>query len=338
MFLRRSGRQVLLLHSYRDGLGRVRQRCLARMRHLGDWEEFRRLHPDWHRLEPLQPKVEELLQGKAEVQAGDRLEKAAANLLRLLSEAPEGLDTPSLQALKRRLAKVPESVGEEQVLSWRSRLSPRRRRFDPCEDPVRSCTQALEEWAERLTRDGQESLPALATRAQLCPDLEGKSQYAWRLAEVGQVKASLEVLVELPGGDAWTNCNRAALCWRNGDFASCLDFVLRSLARAPQILGALERQQKGWKALPGQDGSEYWERFGSLWDDAGRKFILGLAQIQGVRYQISRIQRQGVKMRSLLKPHTRERALSRALEAAKKPGPWAKAPRPERVRYSWEPG
>lgn len=291
MFLRQLGRQVLVLHSYRDGTGKVRQRCLGRARSRQEWCELEgRLAQEGERL---RPRALELLgESGGEVRRRDQLEKMAAALLRLLAEGE--VPTPSLELLRLRLS----GEGGEASQRERSRLSPRRKRFDPTEEEARPYLRALEEEAVGLQGQGSACLEVRRERAQTCRDLQGHTDYAWELGRQGRWGLGAEAMLELPLGDAWSNFNRAALGWQQGELGSCLHHLFRGLARDPRMLLDLQKGRGREVASP------YWEQYGERWGESGRRFLLWVGEFQKVRYQLWRVARQGVRMRTLVKAHS----------------------------------
>ncbi len=316
VFLRVIGRQCLVLSSFRDGYGRVRQRQLASFRNRESMERtWRELgaDPD-HRvqLEQLQEQAESLLSGLSTSDVGSKASRAVRSLLHILATEPESVPEADLELLRRRLQSEPPA-DEQQKVSWeRSRLSPRRRRLGP--QP--SFAQSMQGWAEQLEKQGRvpDGLRVRQELAERIPGEMAQVDYAAALQRAGQSQEALGVLQATPAQHPWRNLGLASLYWQQGQAEKCLQFVLKALARDGQVARVLDRQKRGLgPSFDTQQGQEYWRRFGDLWDEAGREFLLCVAQQPVVRAKPERRRR----VDKWISPVAHHWLLEKALRAAR---------------------
>lgn len=303
MFLRQHGRQVLLLHSYRDGLGQVRQRCLARFRDREGlelhWGHLQREFPAWRpQLDGLRPKAEAMVKDSPSppADAGEPLQRATRALLRLLSQV--SLEDPRVVAtvapLRARLGAGGESRQDppDDLERHRSAIKPGRTRLDAAELQSAPYLGALMERALHLRERGQkrEALACLRERMQLCPDLESTSLYAfWQ----GGRRGACGALEKLAQADGARDYNLAALHFRAERYEEAVRALLQGIARRPAVAQALQR---------GNEQDAYWNRYGYLWGDGARKFLLKVAGLPQICHRLKRAWARGVRPRTLVRP------------------------------------
>jgi hypothetical protein len=286
MFLRVLGRQCLVLTSYRDGYGKVRQRRLGSFRNRDSFERiWRELAADPAcrvQLKQLRPKAESLLATLPEVDTRSKARRAVRSLLHILATEPNCVLESELEQLRQRLQSQPPADAQQKVDWERSRLSPRRRHLDP----QTTFAQALQERAKQWEEEG-ELEQGLRDRQELAERTPGEMvqlDYAAALQRVGRGEQAERVLSAMSAQHPWRNLSLANLYWRRGEASLCLDFLLKALARDRQVARVLDRQKRGQRLFPDtHEGQEYWTRFGDLWDEAGREFLLCVAQQPPVR-------------------------------------------------------
>ena len=111
MFIRKQGRQCLILASYRDDQGRVRQRRLGAFRDRESldrqWQHLSETLPERQqtRLSALRPQAEAVLEQlpPESTPLRDKIRRATIHLLYLLSRQPQIELTPELRTLRTRL-------------------------------------------------------------------------------------------------------------------------------------------------------------------------------------------------------------------------------------------
>lgn len=318
MFLRQHGKQVFLLHSYRDGERKVRHRCLGRFRPGDDfqrhWEHLHQALPEWRRrLEELRPTAEEMLKAAPPPLSDDQkpLRQATHTLLRLLSRL--SLEDPQVQAaiapLQARLRTGPyqgetlEEVLQDRVERHGSKVSPSRDRLDPAEPDTGPYLQALLDQARHLYEQGKrtEALLCLKQRVELCPNLEALSLQAYWQDQDRQQDA-IQPLLRLGEGDAERNFNLAALYFGSHRYVEGCQALMKGLAQKPGVLKALER---------GDATDGYWNRYGYLWGEEARRFLLQLGNQSGVRHRLRGVTCLGKRPRTLIHPYYQRQLLVR---------------------------
>ena len=331
MFLRKQGRRVYLLHSYRDGRGRVCQRRLAHFvdavsleRQLADLPtrcpdiDSKAISKIREQAEDLLPKVEVKSVSRAE-----RIRRATRALLTLLAEGENpGEVAGELELLRVRLSVAPakqagtetEENLREQVLATRGHISARRRRLDPTEAMARPYIDATNRLANFLIRQNrpQESAEILEQRVSLCPTADARLTYGAVLHRLGRRTEALEQYSLVPKGLAYRHYNSAAACWGEGLQEQAMVHLLHGLMRDPQVVEGLKLSKKG---EPRQD---YWHEFGDLWTEAGRRFVLAVCSQLLVRWRLREALNRGVQVRNLVPVRSRAWFLEKVL-AEKKP-------------------
>lgn len=323
MFLRRMGRRILILHSYRDGRGKVCQRRLGHFSDVAGLElELRELPQRCANIEcdvsRLRARGQELL-GAEEGPRATSTEQARRALRRLLNWLAEESEVqrlgPELAVLKARLEEV--KPGEATPLARsRSSLSSRRRRFDPSDPKAQSYLQALDQLAEESSNP-HEAARILGERVIACPDSRGLLRYGALLQKLGQHRQAMDYYQRVPDSEGHRHYNLGAACWQLGDFEQALVHFLQGMARQPETAEALVRVHQG---KPARQGTEYWQEYGGLWDDLGRKFLLTIANQHLVRRRVRQARESGIKVRNLVRPSSRVWLLERGLAAVQRSG------------------
>ena len=356
MFLRRKGRRILLLHSYRDGRGKV---CQRRLGHFVDPVGLDRQLDDLPRRCPevafdsvkLRSQAQALLhQGAASPKSqvnqsegrADRIGRAIRSLLNLLAEEEDPavltLLAADLDALQSRLNAPGPAEVEEQMASvdaqmatgdltaaeqalqglvrvTRGRLSGRRHSFDASDIQALPYLKALDRLGEVLTRQARllEGAEVMAERVRACPTAPARLLYGSVLQKLGRGQEAVQQYACLPLWQADRHYNLASACWQDGNANEALVHLLRGLQWDPHTAEALARSQAGksvWR------GEEYWHKFGDLWNAEGRKFVVAIAAQPLVRRRLQVARETGVRVRSLIPPHSRVWLLQRGLDAA----------------------
>lgn len=306
MFLRQRGRQVEVLHSYRNGRNQVRQRCLGRFRDRSSldalWQTLSRQVPEWRsRLEELRVDAEALVSNESQNRPELRrqIRETAFRLLGLLTrEGSHSDDIPEMQALRVLLrdsdggSAEPEQALREEAERRRSEISPRRERFDTAEESAKGYLATLDHLADHLWEQGrqEEAVTTQASRAGSCSDVDAVSRHAHWLGQQGKYREASGVMEVLPAGDPCRNLNLAALRLAHGQYEAAFDPLLRGLAREP---GLVDREHP------------YWKRFGYLWDENGSNVLQALFKLPLVRRQLHRAGGPGPRMRTLVKAFPR---------------------------------
>lgn len=387
MYIRKKGQRFYLLHSYRDGSGRVYQRRLG---HFSDENGLRRqLDEIAHRCPELSGSIPDLrLRALEELrkiqpfpsrtieQVSDKICRAARLLLRLLAEEaePENLRLVNceLGMLKARLAELvpgsdprhpepghpeaghpgpghleavhpepghPESghpepgqagyseLGhaapesrppksgppksgqfEAELMLYHSRLSPRRRRFDPSDPIVRPYCETLDRVLEDLKWKGQieACCELLKRRIECCPEPESWLEYGAILQRMGRYDEASAAYERLPNRDFRKHYNLASVSFAQGQPEEAFTRILRGLTRDPEAW----TRRKDWKE------SKYWRRFGDLWSQEGLRFLQSISGQTLVRFRLRTSRERGVVLRNLVPSIARKRLLDEAIGEA----------------------
>ena len=324
MFLRKMGRRVLILHSYRDGRGKV---CQQRLGHFVDAPGLER-HlaslpqrcPDIH-LDAikLRAQAKRLLSDAAQPAAAEeraqRIQRATRRLLNYLAEEedPEVLleAKPDLELLQAHLGE-PGKEEQADLRRTRSQLSPRRRRFDSGESKAQDYLEALEGLAGRLSFPDHVELLAEAARAH--PTADSRLAYGAALQKLGRPDEALKQYGRVPNCYSYRYFNSAAACWQQERPDEALVHLLRGFLLESQVVDALQRLQKGKVPLR---GGGYWEEFGELWPAEARSFACAVCAEQLVRFRLNKAFERKVLVRQLVPASSRVWLLERGLAAAR---------------------
>jgi hypothetical protein len=321
MFIRKRGRLCLILTSYRDGQGKVRQRRLG---HFRDRETLERAWASLSdsglgtSLASLRPRAEQLLEELGGSEPHRRAKKSSRSLLALLADYPElaQLDEVKQLALRLQPEPVPGS-GEESLrrkVEWEAvRLHPRRHKYGPGEAGLAGYLKSKLELSQHLRQQGLAGLEELRATAEELPESLASLDYAAQLHCLGELEQAKQFLLQLPRELAWRDFNLAACYWSQAESAAALRHLLAALSRDEWVWEALDAQFRGRR---GGLGQPYWDRYGQLWDEAGRRFFLTIARLPGVRFNRSEARREGRRPRKLMPDFTHKWILQKALAAA----------------------
>ncbi len=278
MFVRRSGRQLLLLSSYRDDRGKVCQRRLAAFRDRASLDEhLPRLVPA-AALQRLRDRALALLEEirPARKPPQQRLRSGARALLNLLAQQPQL-----------------EAVEEVQLLHQRLRGEPilQRRRYWAQDPQVQAWAQAQEQQALELEQRGlfEQSLEVYLRRLSLIQGDRTPLRAARLLQRLGRTQQALEVVHTMAPGDAWRDYHLATLCWQLGRYQQAMEHFYRALKAEPQL------------------SPLYWREYAEMWDEPSRRVLADLTRLPvirtvlrvGGRTQVPRISRGWLLDRAL---------------------------------------
>lgn len=350
MYLRKQGRRIYLLQSYRDGEGKVRHRRLGHFADLQGWQRQRaelplrcpELRGELDKLDrraesmlesqppPRQPKsraevirglIRTLLTRLAEEQDEEVLASLAADL-QLLRARVDPSDTGKLRAeaeqqLQDGDYEQAEASLDKLVLATRATLPARRQTFDSSDPKASSYLEALDRLGEVLLKQDQwqEAAEVLEERVRSCPSSPARLLYGSVLQRLGRKSEATQQYLRLPNSDHDRHYNLASICWQEGRYDEALVHLLRGFTWSIEPAQALARIQQGKSPTFG-GGGEYWQSYGDLWDDSGRQFILAIAAQPWVRRRLRIAREQGTRFRILISAHSRVWMLQRGLEAA----------------------
>lgn len=293
MFLRKSGRQCLLLSSYRDARGRVRQRRLGSFRDEASLDrELARLVPP----EQLASKraaalklLEQIPQPKTSVREATR--RTINRLLNLLSRQPELDNGEELQRLRERL-QCPDS----QVPSQRERirLSPRRRYYWSQDSDVQAYTEALDREALELQQRGrlEASLKLYQQRLEMTRGDRTPLRAAQLLHQLGRTEEARDLVAQTPPGDSWREYHLATLHWQLQQHVQAMKHFDRALTLAPEIAEGLRKSDQN-------QSQAYWREYLQMWDLPSQRVLADLARlpvIRGARFRARELGRTPRKL------------------------------------------
>lgn len=312
MFFRPWGRKVLLLHSYRDQEGRVRQ---LRLRCFPSVEEFRQAVGDWERLqadlsehcadrrvdwEGLHRRALDLCarlpERSARRPAQGKVKSMARGLARALEDPASHSEIEvELQRIQARIARQPTPLTRA-----RATLPQQRGSFHPCDPQVHTYRDHLRSWGEQLW-DGGDLQAALEVHAQWvedCPDSEARSRYGALLQLLGFDEEALAQYARQPAREATSRYHKVALLHARNRLSEALDTLLEAMLREPSIVYELERLERGVHPRP----EGYWSRYACLWSPAAREFALRVYSLMAVKSRLRRMRTQGGRPRYLIRP------------------------------------
>lgn len=359
MFLRALGNRFFLFHSYRDGLGKVKQRRLhtfvspeALRAHLEPraWAALQanltsrcpELSVDWERL---RAQAQSMLQASPATRRPvqkERLQQACRVIARLIDEEPDpGPILEELEKLRdraleraprledaRKLVQSGQLPKAESLLlaikgSAEALLPVRRTKSDPSESRAQPYLEALDLLAEVYRRSGrlQDALEMLQVRLRHCPTPEARTACAILFLQLGHAEAALAQLQQVPGDAAERWYNEAAVHLSLGQERDALVPILRGLSRDKAVAKEVNRLLDPRK-VRGQApgrGAAYWERFGALWTPSARQFLQRVAAEPMVRWYLRL--KDGKKARTLVKEFSLEILLEKVSRACDPPTP-----------------
>jgi len=277
VYIRRMGRRLLVLQSYRDGRSKV---CQRRWGHFVDSAGLTKLcqdlrgHLSCPQLSQLRERGEELLRElPALARKEERRHQVTGLAKRLIHAIDEGieLETAELTALRQRL-----ETGAV------SRLGSRRRNLE--EHEASDYVQALE---QQLQEQGP-SLTVLEERARVGHNPMRRLELGAHLQASGQLERARDVYARLSKRVPARHYQLASLAWADRDYRKALDHLCQGFVEDLDF--EQTRQGKGL----------YWQQFGPHWGEAGRAFFLEVGASTLVRMNLGRVRRMGVRVRRLL--------------------------------------
>ena len=285
MFLRSSGSRILILQSYRDGLGRVRQR------RLGGFSTGAELERQWGELHQQFPHQRGQL---------NRLRKKASHMLQTLPPKGQPPRRSREAQLRRHARAMLRLLAQGVHLDPAPEFTALRVRLESEEEG------AAEKLAEQRLRQGrpQECADLLSSAPPRDPETATRQAALW--AEMGRAEEGLRLLEKLPKSNPWAQINRAALLLRLNKPEQALSCLSKGLALDTTVLPDLEQLRKG-RAPQG-----YWSQFAALWDESGRDFLTRLSKQLLVRWRSAQV-REGARFHTLVKARSQIWLLERAL-------------------------
>lgn len=319
MFLRKQGRRFLLLHSYRDGRGKVGQRRLwcfenARQLERADWSAIRaelsqscpEIKVDWFGLRSRAR--QQLAAASTAEEKHDRdarirkLRQACRAVRRLLADEE---DSEVLRLAEKELAELAEAAQDarpheatvEELLEENALEEARelafhqlplgRRAFDRSERVAQPYLKCLE-----LAGDLQE-------RVQRCPTSEAREAYGRQLMLAGRPEEAIEQFGRSRGKGKLFNEGAALLA--AGRIREAWPVLLRGMARNPEVQRGLKYRESCW----------YWESWGEIWSEESKRFVRIAAADPTVRGMLARA--RGRKARSVMRKWLENLVLERIL-------------------------
>lgn len=348
MYLRKQGRRIYLLQSYRDGQGRVRQRRLGHFTDLASWHRQRlelplRCPELRGELDSLRDRAESMLEGQtprsqpkssvesirglvrtlltklAEEDDEEVFHEVAGDLQQLVARISppdaEGLRAEAEALMSQGDFEAAEANLDQIVVAARAALPARRQSFDASDPKAQAYLGGLELLAEALLKQNlwQDAAVVFEERVRHTPTpLASCLTYGALLQRLGRREEALEQYSALPNSEAIRHYNVASVHWQGGRADDALVHLLRGFTCDVEPAKALSRLHMD--RIPGR-GAVYWENYGDLWDTQGRKFILTIFAQPWVRRRLRVTREQGIRARNLVSAHSRIWLLQRGIEA-----------------------
>ncbi|MBN9415598.1 MAG: hypothetical protein J0I12_09160 [Candidatus Eremiobacteraeota bacterium] len=326
--MRKRANRVLLLRSYRDGEGKVRQ---ARLGHFlsvqeardslrsQDWrDDFSRrnvgLKIDW---DGLADQAEQLpdadVKPVPQRPLGLRVEEALSTFLRLwpqLEDARRKREIADLLREQLRRMEAPES--ELETLQWQAEAALEPRRTQRQDGSADFYLKTLGERASQLQEQGRmdEACGLLERRVTANPSEQNLAEYGAVLQMLGRTEEAIAQYRRIPRANPIRHYNLASLYCTKGRMDEALTAVMDGLLRDSRIARATTALREG---RPPDHGQEYWEKFGHLWDPIGRWFLMGTYAQPLVKLRLSNAAGSRVLPRMLVKGKPRALLLQRVL-------------------------
>ncbi len=258
------GKKILLLHSYRDGTGKVRQR------RLGDFANPREA-------------VRQLRDKKWRQQLAASYPQLEFEGERLLERARVLLQSPAARRTQKSREATPAS---------------RRGCWHPDDPSAAGHLQTLRETVERLQNAGllEEACAAQAELARSFPGQQAWVDHGVLLQRLGRWDEAVQEYSRLPYRDSLRHYQIASALCARGNPEESLEHVFRALTWDRKIADGLLKVEKGQEAA-------YWRLYGDLWTPDAKKFLLAVYNQSVVKMVLARAHRQGVKPRRLFRGH-----------------------------------
>lgn len=321
------GQKFLLLHSYRDGTGRVCQRRLA---HFGNLEEarsqladpawqqtFQQRYPDLPFDAPQLCRKAKLLQPSEPpkrqpyLRLNQQKADSALKLLRRLAKQNPDIKARIASELLQITQPLPQPREVETRVCVRQTEPPARARWESHDpEPER---KALEELAELLQREGrlEESCQIQARLVAQFPGEKSWADYGEVLQRLGRADQAVQQYSKLPLKKSLRHYQIASVLIGQQKLAEGLQHLSLGMNRNRDIADALVLIEKGRKP---HKGGAYWERYGHLWEAPARRFFLAVYKQPLVKLTLARAENLGVHRRRLFGPHASAVVLGRAQE------------------------
>jgi len=345
MFIRKQGKRWQLLHSCRDGSGRIYHRRLGHFTESGELgrklDEISQKCPevrfDRTRLmskvvgfETSRETVREDIREDSGLDASrrsDKIRRYARALLRLLAEEDDGAVLQDAQEDLVLLSARLREFGEiDEIKVHLSRLSPRRRKFDRSEPKACLYLEALDQLSRKLQLQGQveKALDVLGRRVECCATPEAQMRYGAMLQSTGHFDQAVLQYARVPSREPGKHYNLASIAWQKERKEEAVVHLLRGLTHDPEANLHFD-ESFGIRVMTGQPikedkerpvgpNPEYWHQFGHLWTTEGREFVHQICSQPLVRFWLRKSRRLGIKFRSLVPPASRRILLARALK------------------------
>lgn len=294
---------MLLLHSYRDGQGRV---CQARLGHFAEVEEARHClsQPSWRQDFARRFPEVKVDWARVTLQAGGisknpkkpirsrpleaRLDEALTTFLRLWARLEDAsLNQQIADVLRDRLRLAERDDTDLEAKEWRARARLDPRRTDFHDGAAEDYIQTLEARAEELRSQERlhEVCQVLHEVVQSKPTPDRRAAYGAALQVLGRTDEAIAEYQRIRRNSAVRYYNLASIYCQVGRMDMALGHVMSAMLRDCQPAKAVKCQREGRSPA---SGLEYWDKFGHLWDPIGRWFMLGTYSQVLVRSRLSK--------------------------------------------------
>jgi tetratricopeptide (TPR) repeat protein len=340
MFLRKRANRILLLHSYRDGAGKV---CQARLADFRGGKEARELlaSTQWRREFELRFPGRKVDWSKLAEQArglpddtgkpvvskplNQRFEAAFRAFLRLWDQLEDSQRRDQVAETLRermRLAELPPATPEDclesggleqlQVLEWKSRASLDPRRSSLEDESGETYRKTLARRAELLQAEGQaeQARQLWKQLVEVQPSEHHLARYGAILQKLGLLDEAAEQYRRISKKCAVRSYNLASLHLQQNEMDAALIEAMNGMLSDSRIARATGALREGRQP---NEGREYWEKFGHLWDPIGRWFLMGTYAQPLVRVRLGRAAEARYRPRVLVRGKARDLLLTRVL-------------------------
>lgn len=367
MFFRQRKNRILLLHSYRDGEGKVCQRRLATFLSSAElqgllsdgdrWADaLQQAHPDIRcNAEHLRELAAAWLEKNGHPQPDDtsapsrddpESELPLQSIKELIAQeaCPEKLahwakELDELSAeCRRKAAYRPPTLAEIENALARGELDAARVLLEellPFSRNQRRTVQettllrCLELLGEVWKRLGQpeKALPLLEERVRCRPDPDAIAAYGACLHTLGQHELALKQYRRLPKSEARRFFHLAATLWELEQHAECVEHLAQGLLRDRTVGDWMSALQCGEVHRAGP----YWQQWSELWSPGARDFFATAFRQFHLRWTVRMAQEAKRKPRRAMSPGATRAVLEKTLPAKAPP---AGRKRPRRAPFS----
>jgi len=342
MFLRKKSQRYLLLHSVRDGKGRVRHLRLGQFESAASlgarlqesqwqsWQEwfsdqYPEIHVNWVRLRMQAEKMFREDDGSSEVKLAakrevpHRVARLRSQIRSLTEVLASETDSQVLEQIHDQLiplrtqleqlgARFNREPDYKEVDRARAQLPSRRKVFSEHDPEATDYLRALDDLEQSLDSQGElaECAKVLAERVRCCPSPQSRARYGSVLQRSGRIREAIEQYEFIPTKDATRYYNLASAFYREGRIEEALDNLSRGLVRDREVANCLQRRRR---TLIAHAKDPYWQNFENLWCESARAFFLHVYSQLAVRWRLRTCAEQGVQPRQLLAPLARAKIL-----------------------------